>query len=221
MNFAGVQSLTIPEGDVRSVAIGGVTVWTKPNPLPYDAEVEYLEATGTQWINAGVTPDGNTAIDSVWTIPSTSSGTLCGGRTSGSEGQFYVWARPNHTNPNMAWRFGYGTTSTYFGPASAYTTPMRVSFGPGYAKFGSAEKTFSSQTFTGTRFYIFALCNGASSSSDLTPLKLHWLKIWQSDVLVRDFLPVRVGTVGYLYDRVSGELFGNAGKGAFVIGPDK
>ena len=33
MNFAGVQSVTIPEGDVRSIAIGGVTVWTKPNPL--------------------------------------------------------------------------------------------------------------------------------------------------------------------------------------------
>lgn len=27
--------------------------------------------------------------------------------------------------------------------------------------------------------------------------------------------------VGYMYDRVSGELFGNAGTGAFVIGPDK
>lgn len=38
MNFAGVQSITIPEGDVRSVAIGGVIVWTKPNPLPYVAE---------------------------------------------------------------------------------------------------------------------------------------------------------------------------------------
>ena len=42
---------------------------------------------------------------------------------------------------------------------------------------------------------------------------------------VCDFIPVRVGSganaVGYLYDRVSGELFGNMGSGAFVIGPDK
>ena len=43
--------------------------------------------------------------------------------------------------------------------------------------------------------------------------------------LERDFIPVRVGSganaVGYMYDRVSGQLFGNAGTGAFVIGPDK
>ena len=43
MNFAGVKSITIPEGDVKRIAIGGVTVWTKPNPLPYDAEVEWVE----------------------------------------------------------------------------------------------------------------------------------------------------------------------------------
>ena len=39
-------------------------------------------------------------------------------------------------------------------------------------------------------------------------------------VLVRDFIPVRVGQVGYMYDRVSGQLFGNAGTGAFIVGPD-
>lgn len=35
-----------------------------------------------------------------------------------------------------------------------------------------------------------------------------------------DFIPVRVGQVGYLYDRVSGQLFGNSGTGAFIVGPD-
>jgi hypothetical protein len=45
-------------------------------------------------------------------------------------------------------------------------------------------------------------------------------KIWDNGVLVRDFIPVRKGTVGYLYDRVSGKLFGNAGTGDFVLGPD-
>ena len=37
---------------------------------------------------------------------------------------------------------------------------------------------------------------------------------------ILDFIPVRKGTVGYLYDRVSGALFGNAGTGDFVLGPD-
>ena len=33
-------------------------------------------------------------------------------------------------------------------------------------------------------------------------------------------IPVRVGQVGYMYDRVSKTLFGNAGTDSFVLGPD-
>ena len=36
-----------------------------------------------------------------------------------------------------------------------------------------------------------------------------------------DFIPVRKGTFGYTYDRIAGQLFGNSGTGAFIIGPDK
>lgn len=35
-----------------------------------------------------------------------------------------------------------------------------------------------------------------------------------------DLIPVRVGNVGYMYDNVSGRLFGNAGSGSFILGPD-
>lgn len=38
--------------------------------------------------------------------------------------------------------------------------------------------------------------------------------------IVRDFIPVRVGTTGYMYDKVSGQLFGNAGTGSFILGAD-
>ena len=34
-------------------------------------------------------------------------------------------------------------------------------------------------------------------------------------------IPVRVGQVGYMYDRVSGQLFGNQGTGNFILGEDK
>jgi hypothetical protein len=36
-----------------------------------------------------------------------------------------------------------------------------------------------------------------------------------------DLVPVRIGNVGYMYDKVSGKLFGNAGTGNFILGPDK
>ena len=36
-----------------------------------------------------------------------------------------------------------------------------------------------------------------------------------------DLVAVRVGNVGCMYDRLSGEFFENAGEGEFIIGPDK
>lgn len=56
--------------------------------------------------------------------------------------------------------------------------------------------------------------------------KIFGAQIGLGGVLVRDFIPVRFTnengvTEGAMYDRVSGHLFGNAGTGAFVIGPDK
>ena len=50
--------------------------------------------------------------------------------------------------------------------------------------------------------------------------RLYNFSISDNGILVRDLIPVRVGNVGYMYDRVSGKLFGNAGTGSFVLGPD-
>ena len=38
---------------------------------------------------------------------------------------------------------------------------------------------------------------------------------------VADIIAVRKDGVGYMYDRVSGQFFGNSGTGDFIIGPDK
>jgi len=35
-----------------------------------------------------------------------------------------------------------------------------------------------------------------------------------------DLIPVRVGQVGYMYDKISNKLFGNSGTGSFILGPD-
>ena len=51
-------------------------------------------------------------------------------------------------------------------------------------------------------------------------LKMYMSSIVLNDVCVRNFIPVRVGNVGYMYDKVSGQLFGNSGTGNFILGPD-
>ena len=56
--------------------------------------------------------------------------------------------------------------------------------------------------------------------------KVFRVVITKDDVVIRDFQPVRFTnelgeSEGAMYDRVSGELFRNAGTGAFNYGNDK
>lgn len=52
--------------------------------------------------------------------------------------------------------------------------------------------------------------------------RLYWFNAKHADGSpVCDLIPVRKGSTGYLYDRVSGRLYGNAGTGSFILGPDK
>ena len=51
-------------------------------------------------------------------------------------------------------------------------------------------------------------------------MKCYYFRAWKSGNLVCDLIPVRVGTTGYMYGKVSGQLFGNAGSGSFILGND-
>jgi hypothetical protein len=62
-------------------------------------------------------------------------------------------------------------------------------------------------------------------------MRIYSAKFYDGTTLVRDLIPVRVGSgssaVGYLYDKANptggplgNGLYGNSGSGAFVIGPD-
>ena len=64
---------------------------------------------------------------------------------------------------------------------------------------------------------LFNVYNGSFQSN----ARLYSAIIKDGDTVVFDAIPVRVGTTGYLYDKISGQLFGNAGTGSFILGPDK
>lgn len=89
---------------------------------------------------------------------------------------------------------------------------------------GLEKATFDSSNFKNQdqskKIMIFAT-SGYEPKYGTSNTRIYWCKIRENGVLLRDFIPVRVGDVGYLYDSVSGQLFGNAGTGSFVIGPDK
>ena len=203
--------------------------------LPYDAEVEYLESTGTQYIDTGVPYDSSVACEC---LMAKTSNTISSNYIFG-----ILWASADSSTVRR-WAVSYNAYNSSLGrlyPQYDTTTNM---YNPTLLrndvihKLQANSTTFAvdntsvnvtSTTFdptTDVSIYIFARHTYAPQL-DPNPVtgpqafRLYSFKIWKSGGLVCDFIPVRKGTVGYLYDRVSGRLFGNQGTGAFVIGPDK
>lgn len=56
--------------------------------------------------------------------------------------------------------------------------------------------------------------------ANISNMKCYSFSIKDNGTLILNFIPVRIGTTGYMYDTVSGELFGNVGTGDFTLGPD-
>lgn len=62
---------------------------------------------------------------------------------------------------------------------------------------------------------------GSDTTSNYSYMRFYAFKWWKADELVLDIIPVRVGSKGFLYDKVRGKLYGNKGTGRFILGPDK
>ena len=193
-----------------------------PPALPYDAEVEYLESTGTQYVDAGVMPDVLTEVDAEFELFDVTTGRqLFGSRNSATSA---IFAMQLQTASVATMRAGYG--GAYYSAGGVASGRQIAHMDNSGASLGSVSITYSGTL--GAPLYpmfVLALNNGGVANIGNTRLRVFAFAISQSGVLVRDYQPVRVGSgssaVGYLFDRVSGTLFGNAGTGAFTIGPDK
>lgn len=240
--WSSVKALSIPVSgtarDVKRVTAGGVTLWEKPNPLPYDAEVEYLESTGTQYIDTGVVGNNNCKVSARGQV----SPGACFARLA------------EYINPTMRYASIFmlcaNSTPIIYG---AYNTS-----GPGNlvvtSSFGDwVDATIENRKLTvnGTSVFtgafqmpalhatvqLFGAVIYGEGTQLLTSAKLATVKIWKDGVLVRDLIPVRVGSganaVGCLYDKLgtggqnpdgsarNDGLYFRQGSGAFVVGPDK
>lgn len=200
-------------------------VWRKSvPPLPYDAEVEYLESTGTQWIDSGVSQSTPVSVTAEMLYTNTSATKF----VLAAHISTRMWVAISGTHAQTGVGSGVQEYSNgVVAPVNEkFTLDARIGY-PNAPKTGVKVNggTWASTTASFTFSYPYTLTifgrRRSSTIDGLSSFRLYSLTVYQADILVRDYIPVRLGTVGYLYDRVSGTLFGNAGTGNFTIGPDK
>ena len=195
--------------------------------LPYDAEVEYLESTGTQYIDTEVPMDSSQIIDLTFSLVGDTRikyETFCGAnwndtasgnlrfsyiRQKSSEGLMMADGFFKLASNVIPWESGI----IYKCHAENNNSSIELNDGRRY-------DLTSGPISEPNTIYLFAT-NNRGTASYSAKARVFSYRVLQSGVLVRDFIPVRVGTEGAMYDRVSGQLFRNQGTGAFLIGPDR
>ena len=211
------DAIKIGTSTVSKVYVGTELVYPSGN-LPYDAEVQYLEASGTQYINTGA-------------YLNTSNFEI--GYEQVGVGTEKHWGYAHQGVPNGAWVsvmhdiacFGQITNNVTISPYLTSGNNILKYTQSGITVNGTTlSKTFSLggvdnlNTFAVPIFGWYDFDSRGIQYSQNYQLKSFYIK--NNDVLVVDMIPVRKNGVGYMYDKVSGQLFGNAGTGDFIIGPD-
>ena len=193
-----------------SFTFQGVGVLEPYNPLPYDAEIEYLESSGTQYIDTGINLNAalTTQIGLSLTRLNSSASLIFGvwySSSSYAQSQLYV-------NASNKWAATNANKISVSGITTGTTAQINTTY--------NITCTTIAQNGSLTA-YLFARNNDGGDYLPYNGLRITSCKISSNNTVLCDFIPVRIGQVGYLYDRVSETLFGNKGTGDFTLGPDK
>lgn len=181
--------------------------------LPYDSEIEYLESSGPGcYIDTGIIVDSSTY------------------------NLFRFGVSKTHAEAGGDIRFIQSFTSSPYGVAQSFITDeekVRTRWGKSNAtelpvskgdivdiyNTGGYEVTKNVKTGYGLNATIG---NQFSQTDTMKLLSLGYARLYCARIGNLDLTPVRIGQVGYMYDRNSGQLFAQQGNGEpFILGRDQ
>ena len=193
--------------------------------LAFPTEIEYLQSDSHQYIDTGIIASGEfeILIGLEFSSPLNSGTVVCAGVRSSS--QFLTLVQKNPNNHDLA--LGYADNAWGSTFIIAANTKYNMNFhyeDKSQYVFVNGTK-YGNQTYSGTlnsdlSIYLFKRHHYSTDSVSGLQGKIYYTKIIKNGQMVGDFIPVRIGQTGYMYDKVSGQLFGNAGTGNFILGPD-
>ena len=199
----------------------GALAAIKP-PAEYQA-VEYIESSGSQYINTKIVPKANTRVVLDFALSAIPTGNNYCGWGSQANAEVFL--------------FGANANCFYFNVSPDWRTPVETGVAPdlerhtmdvasGFQKLDGKQygtTSISSTASDGQYLYLFAGRVEWSTVDYWMKAKVYGCQIFEGENKVRDFVPcykVADGTIG-LYDTVSKEFFGNGGSSVFVKGPDQ
>lgn len=180
-------------------------------------KVNYIESTGTQYIDTGVKPSNSTKVDIKFMYNSL-NGFVYGSRTSGSgsDAHEFMINASGLVFPQFDGQYSE-VSSSYNKIGEEYILSNSQS---GAYINGNLIKSYNTATFSSKHsMFLFGLNQNGTVEHRKFIGRLYYCKIYDGDTLVRDFVPVIDGSnIACLYDRVEKKCYYNAGTGTFSYG---
>ena len=203
----------------------------EPETRPYATRLEYIQSSGSQWIDTGV--QGRVGVTAEVDVVPTSINdrTLLGSRTDSGNTRFYVihWANSDFLGglgtvpgPDNKYYWYWGRRAVVSAGNRYLIRSVMENGNQSVSVNGTAvgTGTYSSTFDSGLSMYLFA-CHYGSSADYKASARLYSAKIWLDGDLKRDFVPCKdENGVACLYDLVSGAYFRNGGSGTFAAGAE-
>lgn len=193
-------------------------------------QVEYIESTGTQYIDTGIKPSLYTDIKLKCYVPfnSTNTKSIYWTRRDVSNMRYTTFGLILNSKSNIrAYRLSQGDSSISTNLSNTLSNEIIYETkGDSYTINGNTY-TFSSPEINSLDYsiYLFGLNENGSNYTFTAEggIKLYYFKIYENNGLVRDFIPCyrKLDNKPGLYDTVEGKFYTNQGSEEFYLPPEK
>lgn len=208
-------------------ASSGNTLVKIPQTLPSTySPIEYLQFTGSQYIDTGAIVDSNTGFDITFEVLNGQSGSpyynlfgVRGNDSSGGTGEIQNFFRIDTiaVDNNSGTEFKYG--STVYNSGIKDTSKINIKLlNKVYTKPDGSTITVTGTITTGLSMYIGCINKAGAAYGNLASMKVYRFKIYNGSTLAHDFIPVQriSDKVLGLYDLKTSVFKANLASGVFT-----
>ncbi len=197
-----------------AVAVSGIEEYV-PGELPAEyTQLQYIESTGTQYIDTGVSGGTNAAYEIQLNTLGTKASTF----------EHYFAGEKDNDTPKL-YANALGTiaqikdvtgVSCFGNTYSIHTVSYNLDGTGNVYVDGSETATLTANANSGWGEYTWYVCSGHEEILPST-MRLYYLKMWADGAIVRDFVPAlrNSDSVAGLFDLANGKFYENIGTGSF------
>lgn len=182
--------------------------------------LEYIESTGTQYVDIGFKGNLNTQIEmKIKQITNSTNKTICpiGDNTTSTKA-----ISPAISMNSTSRTIRFGDKSTTMSNKATLDTDYTLVFNKANLTLNGVViwEFNATSTFETTNNLTLGKINGIDDAYNNGGLRIYWSKIYDNDILVRDYIPCirhRDGAIGLL-DLCELKFYDNSGTGSFLGG---